>query len=79
MIGNEKLETAEELTFLGQAIIVNQVHEKEIRRIRMSWSAFGKHINNMISILPLSKENGVLLTLTNGSELGLSPWSYRKN
>ncbi len=60
MIGNEALELVEEYTYLGQMVIANPAHEKEIRkRIGMGWSAFGKHNLVMNSNLPLSMKRKV--------------------
>ncbi len=54
MIGNEALELVKEYTYLGQMVSANPAHEKEIRRIGMGWSAFGKQNLVMNSNLPLS-------------------------
>ncbi len=54
MIANEALELLEECTYLGQVVSANPAHEKEIRRIGMGWSAFGKQSLVMKSNLPLS-------------------------
>ncbi len=73
MIGNEALELVEEYTYLEQMISANPAHEKEIRRIGMGWSAFGKQNLVMNSNFPLSLKRKVynhciILVLTYGSE-----------
>ncbi len=73
MIENEALELVEEYTHLGQMVSANPAHEKEIRRIGMGWSAFGKQNFVMNNNLPLSLRRKVynqciLPVLTYGAE-----------
>ncbi len=73
MIGNEALELVEEYTYLGQMVSANPAHEKEIRRIGMEWSVFGKQNLVMNSNLSLSLKRKVynqciLPVLTYGAE-----------
>ncbi len=84
MIGNEALELVEEYTYLRQMVSANPAHEKEIRRIGMGWSAFGKQNLVRNSSLPLSMKRKVynqciLSVLTYGSETwGLTKELQRK-
>ncbi len=73
MIRNEALELAEECIYLGQIVSANPAHEKEIRRIGISWSAFGKQSLVVNNNMPLSLKRKIykqciLLVLTYGSE-----------
>ncbi len=63
----------EEYTHLGQIVSATPAHEKEIRRIGMRWSGFGKQSLVMNSSLPLTLKRKVLISvsyqsLTYGSE-----------
>ncbi len=73
MIANEAPELVYEYIYLGQMVSVNPAHEKEIRRLGMGWSAFGKQSLVMNSNLPLSLKREVynqciLPVLTYGAE-----------
>ncbi len=73
MIGNEALELVEEYTYLGQMVSANPAQDKEIRRIGMGWSAFGKQnlvLNNNLPIFLKRKVyfQCILPVLTYGSE-----------
>ncbi len=83
MIGNEALELVEEYTCLGQMVSGNPAHEKEIRRIGMGWSAFGKQNLVMNSNLPPSLKRKVynqciLPVLMYGSETCVTKELERK-
>ena len=54
-IGNSALEVVKDYVYLGQVITAEPNHEAEVtRRIRMGWSAFGRHSQIMTGRLPLS-------------------------
>ncbi|MCJ3109048.1 hypothetical protein LN026_27435, partial [Klebsiella pneumoniae] len=73
-IAGEALEVVSEYVCLGQVVTPDPNHEAEVvRRIRMGWSAFGKHSQIMNGSLPLSLKRKVynsciLPLLTYGAE-----------
>ena len=73
-IGGEAVEVVNEYVYLGQVVTPDPNHEAEIiRRIRMGWSAFGRHSQIMNGSLPLSLKKKVydsciLPVLTYGAE-----------
>ncbi len=59
IIRNAELELVEEYICLGQTISASPGHEKQSRKVRMRWSAFGKRTTIMNSNLPLSLKRKV--------------------
>ena len=73
-IQNEALEVVDEYVYLGQLVQTNTSFETEIkRRIKLGWSAFGRHSNILRGSLPLCLKRKVfnqcvLSVMTYGSE-----------
>ena len=73
-IQNEVLEVVNEYLYLGQLVQTNTSFETEIkRRIKLGWSAFGRHSNILQGSLPLCLKRKVfnqcvLPVMTYGSE-----------
>ena len=73
-IQNEVLEVVDEYLYLGQLVQTNTSFETEIkRRIKLGWSAFGRHSNILRGSLPLCLKRKVfnqcvLPVMTYGSE-----------
>ena len=73
-IANQPLESVKEYVYLGQLLTGDPDHEKEIyRRIKLGWSAYGRHCQILTGSLPLSLKRKVynhciLPVLTYGAE-----------